>query len=462
MTRNELAWLLAQEARGAARALREKVSRLHEPLPSAVIDVRPSLTGNLDALEDAIDAIDALSELPDQTPSGRRSRVDLASLVGTLAPRTRMSLAPGSGTEVFANEADLRRMLHVLLCPTQGAEAVQSAAVEVEIRGEADFVKVSVPLGPDPSTTAELERRWLARMALRLGGRLELTLDEQVLCLPTGGVSAQQEVRALRQELAQAQQQGEAYARELAEVFASSVTPPPDAPATGVPVRSARLESLRSASAAVARRLAPLLEGLHQDLRDLQANVGASSPLSLALAHRAASLHEMLAELSRVADCPLDEPSSELSVGPLCQMVAGEAEERAARHGVRLELEVGDEDTLSAPAAPLTLLIRSLFDHGIAATPREASVRLRASVTARGLALECEDGGPAVPVQARQDLLHHRVDPTSLGRPAGLLLLVIDAVAGALDATVELDETTSGGFLVRVILPRPLAPRPGG
>ena len=43
-------------------------------------------------------------------------------------------------------------------------------------------------LGADSSVTAETERAWLARMALRYGGRYELVGGQEVLALPAQGV----------------------------------------------------------------------------------------------------------------------------------------------------------------------------------------------------------------------------------------------------------------------------------
>ena len=44
-------------------------------------------------------------------------------------------------------------------------------------------------------------------------------------------------------------------------------------------------------------------------------------------------------------------------------------------------------------------------------------------------AVVVEDGGPSVPESLGADLLKHRVDPSALGRPSGLSLLVADAAA---------------------------------
>src|SRR5690606_14985017 len=103
---------------------------------------------------------------PAQGPAAppRRGRIDIAALLVEVAPDARVSIEPGSGTEVYGDEADLRRMLQVLV--GHGSGEGSSATV----RREGDDVRVSVTLGPDSSPTAETERAWLSRMAMRYGG----------------------------------------------------------------------------------------------------------------------------------------------------------------------------------------------------------------------------------------------------------------------------------------------------
>jgi len=290
-------------------------------------------------------------------------------------------------------------------------------------------------------------------MALRLGGRFELGGGEQILYLPTGGASAQQEVDALRRELEQAQQLGEAYARELAEVFSSSVATSPSTAGAVHPTGSAKFEGLRHVAAALVRRVRPVLDGLNADIAELRRELDPSSSLPRSLGLRASNLRELLVELDRVATCPPEADTATIDVGPLCRAVAAEAEEHSARQGVQVRVATATAGTVDAPLATFTLLVRSLIDHAIAATPREAAIWLEATSTPRDLVLRCRDAGPSVPARARADLLLHRVDPTSLGRPAGVSLLVIDAVATVLGASVLLQDDPAGGLAVVVTMP---------
>jgi two-component system, OmpR family, sensor kinase len=293
LTRHEISWLLAQEARGAARALREGVSQLRqspaaEPRIVTAPSEAPPVETTLDALDDAISM---LSELNTATrgAKARRGRIDLAALLMDLAPNTRMAIEPGAGTEVFGDEQDLRRMLNMLVTQAGSAEA---GAAEVTIRRQGEWVKISVELGPDAGSQ-ELERRWLSRMATRHGGWVELEGGTQAIFLPADGASDQREVVELRKELEQAQQLGETYARELASVLAAgdirTEPPPAVAPRQG----SQRFEVLQCAALGLQRTLKGLVEGLRADASIAANELGESSVLAQNLQKRAAASTEI-------------------------------------------------------------------------------------------------------------------------------------------------------------------------
>src|SRR5215207_2506573 len=84
LTRHEISWLLAQEARGAARALREGVSQLRqgpagpEPLiRNAPSEAPPPVESTLDALDDAISMLSDLNTgARGARVQARRGRID--------------------------------------------------------------------------------------------------------------------------------------------------------------------------------------------------------------------------------------------------------------------------------------------------------------------------------------------------------------------------------------------------
>jgi hypothetical protein len=163
LTKTELAWLLAQEARHAAQKLRVGVGiappESIPPPPVIIEEGTGGVEGTLNRLDEAVSMLASLHGQP--ISRGRRGKIDIAALLWEVAPEARVSLEMGEGTTVFGDESELRRMLHVLLAhsgdPT-GATAVTSA---VSIRREGEDVKVGVSLGPDKPATFETERAWL-------------------------------------------------------------------------------------------------------------------------------------------------------------------------------------------------------------------------------------------------------------------------------------------------------------
>ena len=446
LTRQELSWLLAQEARGAAKALREGVSQLK---PVIISETPRDVDASLDVLDDAISVLSALQQSPGR---GRRGRIDLAALLYQVAPSARISMEPGGGTEVFGEEAELVRMLHVLITQSSTDPAGGNASPEVGIRREGDFVKVSVALGPDTSATADVERRWLSRMAVRYGGRLELEGAVQSISLPADGASDQRELAELRRELEQAQQLGEAYARELAAAFTAGSLPSDRTSVHPAEVATARFEMLRATAASFVRLLRDGLEGLRNDAALAVTELGHGAPLVHSLQWRIAAGHELAGELERIAECPGDEPAKPVDLSALARDVAAAAETRAARHGVLVALELPEQVVVKGPRTALAVLLRALLDHAIAATPKGETATLHLARTEGGVRLAVEDGGPAVPEAARGDLLRRRVDPTSFGRPAGPALLVADSVAAHLRCPLEMAESSAGRTEVRGVL----------
>ncbi|HEX4477299.1 MAG TPA: sensor histidine kinase, partial [Polyangiaceae bacterium] len=106
LTRQELGWLLAQEARGAAKVLRQDVTLLTQPPPAdPMITTMPDLRveTSLNVLDDAIGLLSEL-DAPGSSSKVRRGRIDLATLLMELVPTASVSIEPGAGVEVFGEE----------------------------------------------------------------------------------------------------------------------------------------------------------------------------------------------------------------------------------------------------------------------------------------------------------------------------------------------------------------------
>jgi signal transduction histidine kinase len=281
-------------------------------------------------------------------------------------------------------------------------------------------------------------------MAIRLGGRLELDGGTESVILPADASVDQSEVADLKKELEQAQQLGEAYARELASVFAAA-TEEPHGTTERAPSeeREHRFDQLVNTARGILRVLGPTLAHLREDAGLAESSPG-SRGLHERLVQRTSVLAEVVGELRRVASTTLDEPTTNVALSALVREIAEAAGARAARHAVSLELEVADSIALSSRKGVLSLLVRALFDHAIAATPRNRSVTVRASRLRDGVALFVEDGGPQVPAASVGALLEHRIDPASLGRPVGLSLLIAQAAANQLGGTLTMSDAPNG------------------
>jgi two-component system OmpR family sensor kinase len=435
LTRHELSWLLAQEARGAARALRDEVGILkRDGVPAESQPVAPSL----DALDDAIEMLTALN-VGKPGARGRHGRIDLAALLYEIAPNARISIAPGSGTEVFGDETELRRMLNVLVAQTSAAET------EIRIGRQGDWIKIQIDLGPDVAATGELERRWLSRMATRHGGWIELEGGTQSIFLQADGASDKREVTELRKELAQAQKLGEAYAREIATMLAtgevkSELPPLPDGQGAAV------FEAIRAFSRVFERRLKSLAEALRSDAALGQEELQAS------VLRRASGAHDLALDLGALTECPLDEPVVSIDVAAAVQDAVSHVDARAGRASVSITVDVPQNLRLRQRRGAFGVLLRMLVSHAVAATPRDGAVTIACFRTEIGLALRVEDGGPAVPEAARDALLRLGADPAGLGRPTGVTLLTASVAAGRLGSQLELRQGPSGAAETWVLL----------
>src|SRR6185436_12400099 len=162
-------------------------------------------------------------------------------------------------------------ILHVLVQLSNSAGAHEAASSAVRIRREGDWIRIGVDLGPDVSASLDLERRWLSRMATQMGGHLDLEGGAMALMLPADASNDQSEVADLRKELEQAQQLGEAYARELAAAFAAGEpAQAPSAPVTQdrAEVSARRFDLLVGLASAMHRVLSPVFRGLREDLEN--------------------------------------------------------------------------------------------------------------------------------------------------------------------------------------------------
>lgn len=464
LTRQELTWLLTQEAQGAAERLRRGVQVLTKTIPPPAGVGVTGVDDTLHTLEDAMSVLSSLHPKP-VGGRGRRGRIDLAALLWEIAPDARVSIEPGSGTEVYGDESELRRMLHVLAGPGSRAGSA------ITVRRDGDEVRLQVALGPDSSVTSETERAWLSRMAIRYGGRFELESGAEVLSLPAEE-SEREERESLRTELETARRQGEAYARELAavvshgdEVLTQSTAPPPALPA------QERLAGLARIAGDVAAELRAMLSPVGWDLlalldeRDASTSDSTSARLG-AIHRRLALVQDFVGELGGIGELDPNEGHVDIDLANAVKTAIRGASPRADRQGVELcvnpQSEPGAAITVRAGARAVNLILRQLVSHAIAATPRGRRVvvsfgpsEVAAPPPTTGGSSQppqptggwviVDDSGNAIPIAARRSLVDLEVDAGTFGRPSSLSFHICSAVTEAHGWKFQLETSPEGG-----------------
>lgn len=445
LTRQELGWLLTQEAQGAAERLRHGVQILktNPPPPGEGVGLDDSLA----ALDDAMRMLSNLHNRPSER-RGRRGRVDLAAMLWELAPDAQLSIEPGSGTEVFGDEAELRRMLSIMI--GHGSGTGQS----VSVKRAGDEVHVSVVLGPDSTASAEAERAWLSRMAIRYGGRYELEGGMEVVVLPADAERKERE--QLEKELDEARKQGEAYARELAASFSTegestspSTFPPPLA---GADV-TGRFGAVAKFAGGVAAELRTMLSPAARDLGAIREGATAEQ---LEVVRRAlVQAQDFVSSLATLGEIDPQEPVGPLDLVDIVRTYVERANGRAERAGVKLRYEPPGERVIARVSFRAAgVMAQQLVAQAIAASPRGSEVVVRVVDGEMGGQLVVDDAGPTLPVAARKSVVALEVGPGTYGRPTSLPLYVCAEMAAWQGASLEVGDAPGGGVRVTVTFAR--------
>lgn len=471
LTRNELTWLLAQEARSASQKLRQGVG-----IPAGLEAMPPPLileegSGGVESTLNRLDdAVNMLASLHGHTTTrGRRGKIDLAALVWEVAPEARVQLEMGEGTAVFGDESELRRMLHVLI-GMSGDPSTSGGTPGVTIRRNGDEVRVGINLGPDTSTSFETERVWLSRMAMRYGGRLELDGSTRTLILGADVDTHRRELESLKRELAAAQAQGEAYARELATLFnreTSSIPGPPPLPGSlsAMPPLSSRfpgsgggegLAILVAAMRSLGADLRGILSAIGRDIAPLRDREGEANEIAASVGRHVTGASEVVADLTRLGACPIGEIHRSTDLTELLRDVVQSDQVRAARHEVRLVVNAPDHLEDHVPAASINVLLHALLDHAISASPTGSEAIITLTDEPTGAQITFDDAGPSLSPTARTGLLSRDFEAIALGRPRALSLIAACAIATHLRVSLEIEDSPRGGTRVRLTIPRSL------
>lgn len=456
LTRPELTWLLAQEARSAARKLRQGVGIIvsDESSPPPLVEEGTSGVENtLERLDEAVSMLASLHGRPVQR--GRRGRVDLAALVWELAPEARVQIEMGEGTAVFADEAELRRMLQVLIAQS-GDPSGTPATPEVGIRRTGDEVSVSVNLGPDTTATFGTERAWLSRMAIRYGGRLELDGSMQTLTFPADIDMQRRELESLKKELAAAQAQGEAYARELAAVFSHSQGERRHAEerASQIPPGESGLPVLVAAVRVLGTQLRGILSAIGRDMAPLREHRGDVGETAASVGRHVTAASEMVSDLARLGACPIDELPRHADVADVLRGVVQDDMPRAARHQVRLRVDAPEDAHEVVPLGALTVLLHALLDQAINASPPGSEIAVTLIDQPSAIEITFDDVGAPIPAAARDIVLSRDFEAIAHGRAVSLPLIAAHAIAAHCHLDIALEDAPSGGNRVRLTVPR--------
>jgi two-component system OmpR family sensor kinase len=318
-------------------------------------------------------------------------------------------------------------------------------------------------------------------MAVRYGGRYELEGGNEVLALPAEGVEQRDDVAKLRRELDEARKQGEAYARELAAVWAasedsavSSSYPPPQTPATE------RYASVTRFAGGVAATLRSILSPVGRDLADLRTVPPArrSSPdlegagaartemdeRREAIRRKLLVVQEFVAELASIGEAEAEEPLRAVDLAEVVQIQARLLDARTQRAGVALHIRTVPDDPsgrVVARAAPraVAIMVRELLSHAVSASSRETAVAVTLHAPtggpdSLGARLVIDDTGTSLPAPARRPLLALEVEPGTFERPSGVALFVAAEIAMAQGALLEIGDAPSGGVRITVTFPR--------
>jgi two-component system sensor histidine kinase QseC len=167
---------------------------------------------------------------------------------------------------------------------------------------------------------------------------------------------------------------------------------------------------------------------------------------------RAARVIEQLLALSRLdADAW---PAGTCAIAPVARAVANELDTVAASHRVRVLLDV--PDTLQAPldADLLRIALRNVVENAIRYGRTGGRVRITARHADGVVRIDVDDDGPGIAPSSREAVLQRFNRLAGQARSgAGLGLAIVERIAHASGARLELGESDDGGLRVSLHWP---------
>jgi two-component system, OmpR family, sensor kinase len=295
-------------------------------------------------------------------------------------------------------------------------------------------------------------------MAVRYGGRVKLDGSTQTLILPADVDMQRRELESLKKELAAAQAQGQAYARELAAVFARH---DPHGPSTSrssspsqQPASADALAVLVAAARTLGAELRGVLSAIGRDISRIRDTDGEPGEIAASVGRHVTGASELVADLARLGACPVGELPRHSDVVTLLRDAVRAHAGRAERRDVQVDVTAPADADVVAPTGALTILFQVLLDHAISASP--AGSRVGATIAEEGASylVLFDDAGPTLPAGAKSVILSRDFEAIAHGRPSGLALIAAYAIAAHLAMPIELEEGPHGGARVRLTVPK--------
>ena len=174
---------------------------------------------------------------------------------------------------------------------------------------------------------------------------------------------------------------------------------------------------------------------------------------------RAIRLVQQLLTLARLEPEAIAAAPARVDLAALVARVVEDFHAHARAKDLRLSLLRADPAVVVGDEDQLRTLLNNLVDNAIRYTPEAGAVSVDLHTHAGEAVLEVADTGPGIPVEDRQRVFDRFYRVEGSGAPgSGLGLSIVQRVATAHSAQVELDDGPGRGLLVRVRFPLPERP----
>lgn len=244
---------------------------------------------------------------------------------------------------------------------------------------------------------------------------------------------------------ARAPEKGPAELQELARSFnlmAASVT--------------GSLESQREFVANASHQLRTPVTAIRLRLEAIEREGGSAAAQAEKAEGELDRLNALVDDLLALARASEPQPSGgEVDVAELAAEAAARWTERAARAGIRIELEANGDSTVWADRHDLGHVLDNLLDNALRYTPRGTEVRVRTTRRDGCVVLAVSDSGPGIPSEERPRIFerfYRGANGRRAGFGTGLGLAIVDALVRRWGGSVELTEAP--GTHIEISLPQ--------